>query len=308
MVAARQGSRTSAFGASASAAASSSGVGERDASRPAFYALASGGWRDYVTLLHVPYTLWHLSYVVIGAALAPEWLPDRLVVALVAFFLALGIGAHALDELHGRPLATRIPARVLWALAVVSIGAAVAIGIVAALAWTLWLLALVAFGGFIVVAYNLELFGGAFHSDAWFAVGWGALPVLAAYLAAAETTLVGRRGGGGLRRGAELRAAVPVDARAAAAAGGRAGVRHIRARRRPRACDHARALLTQPSERALRGDDGGDDRDLGRARAYPRLTTMEPCGGARNRTRLSRKSERGWRASSTTSTRSERQS
>ena len=38
-------------------------------SRPAFYALAPGGWRDYVTLLHPPYTLWHLSYVAIGAAL-----------------------------------------------------------------------------------------------------------------------------------------------------------------------------------------------------------------------------------------------
>ena len=85
------------------------GVNEQP--RPAFYALPAGGWRDYVTLLHVPYTLWHLSYVVIGAALAPAWLPDRLVVALVAFFLALGIGAHALDELQGRPLATQIPRR-----------------------------------------------------------------------------------------------------------------------------------------------------------------------------------------------------
>ena len=36
--------------------------------RPAFYALRSGGWRDYVTLLHPPYTLWHLSYAAMGAA------------------------------------------------------------------------------------------------------------------------------------------------------------------------------------------------------------------------------------------------
>ena len=36
--------------------------------RPAFYSLAKGTWRDYVTLLHFPYTLWHLSYVVLGAA------------------------------------------------------------------------------------------------------------------------------------------------------------------------------------------------------------------------------------------------
>jgi hypothetical protein len=158
-----------------------------DDGRPAFYALRPGGWRDYVTLLHVPYTLWHLSYVVIGAALAPVWLPGRLGATLVAFFLALGIGAHALDELQGRPLATRIPEAVLWALATVSIGGAIAIGVGAAVAWSLWLLAFVAFGGFIVIAYNLELFGGLFHSDAWFAIAWGALPVLTAYFAVAQT-------------------------------------------------------------------------------------------------------------------------
>jgi hypothetical protein len=156
-------------------------------SRPAFYALRPGGWRDYVTLLHVPYTLWHLSYVVIGAALAPQWLPGRLGAALIAFALALGIGAHALDELRGRPLATSIPDRVLWVLASVSIALAVAIGVAAALAWWPWLLAFVAFGGFIVAAYNLELFGGRFHSDLWFALAWGALPLLTAYAAAAET-------------------------------------------------------------------------------------------------------------------------
>jgi len=154
--------------------------------RPAFYALAPGGWRDYVTLLHPPYTLWHLSYVVTGAALAPEWRPGRLGLGLAAFLLALGVGAHALDELQGRPLRTRIPARVLWSLAVCSIAAAVAIGAAAAAVWTPWLGAFVAFGGFIVVAYNLELFGGRFHGDGWFALAWGAFPLLTGYFAAAE--------------------------------------------------------------------------------------------------------------------------
>ena len=154
--------------------------------RPAFYALAPGGWRDYLTLLHPPYTLWHLSYVVIGAALAPEWRPARLGWTLLAFGLALGIGAHALDELQGRPLATRIPAAVLWLLAVASVGGAVAIGVAAALAWTLWLLPLVAFGGLVVFAYNLELLGGRLHSDLWFALAWGSFPLLTAYVAAAE--------------------------------------------------------------------------------------------------------------------------
>jgi hypothetical protein len=155
-------------------------------SRPAFYALAPGGWRDYITLLHPPYTLWHLSYVAIGAALAPELEPERLLAALAAFFLALGIGAHALDELNGRPLRTRISDRTLTALAVSSIAGAVTIGFVSAAAFTWWLLPFVAFGAFIVAAYNLELFGGRFHGDLWFALAWGAFPLLAAYLAAAE--------------------------------------------------------------------------------------------------------------------------
>ena len=149
-----------------------------------------GGWRDYVTLLHPPYTLWHLSYVAIGAALAPGMTSERLLVALAAFFLAVGIGAHALDELHGHPLQTRISDRTLIALSIVSIGGAVALGSTARSPTRSWLAPLVVAGGFIVVAYNLELFGGAFHSDLWFALAWGRFPLLAAYLAVAERITV----------------------------------------------------------------------------------------------------------------------
>jgi hypothetical protein len=155
-------------------------------SRPAFYALEPGGWRDYLTLLHPPYTLWHLSYVAIGAALAPGLTWERLLVALAAFFLAVGIGAHALDELHGHPLRTRISNRMLAVLSAVSIAGAVALGIYATIAYTAWLAPLVAAGAFIVCAYNLELFGGAFHSDFWFALAWGSFPLVAAYVAVAE--------------------------------------------------------------------------------------------------------------------------
>jgi hypothetical protein len=163
-------------------------VGPARVNRPrtAFYALEPGGWRDYVTLLHPPYTLWHLSYVAIGAALAPDFSGRRLAAALAAFFLALGIGAHALDELRGRPLGTRIPPPVLAALAVASIAGAVAIGVASALAWTPWLVPFIGFGAFIVVAYNLELFGGRFHNDLWFALAWGAFPLLTGYFVVAE--------------------------------------------------------------------------------------------------------------------------
>jgi hypothetical protein len=158
-----------------------------DAPRPAFYALAAGGWRDYVTLLHPPYTAWNLAYVAIGAALAPAIHAGRTIPALVAFFLAVGVAAHALDELHGRPLGTEIPTRTLVALAVLSLGGAVAIGIYGALTVNAWILLFVAVGALAVVAYNAEVAGGRFHGDLQFALAWGAFPVLTGYFAEAET-------------------------------------------------------------------------------------------------------------------------
>ncbi len=155
--------------------------------RPAFYALAPGGWRDYVTLLHPPYTAWHLSYVAIGACLAPTLYEGRLAAAAVAFFLAMGISAHALDELIGRPLETRIPRRMLVALSIVPLAVAVALGIGGALAFDGWLLVFVGVGAALVPVYNLELFGGAIHNGAGFALAWGAFPLLTGYFACAGT-------------------------------------------------------------------------------------------------------------------------
>src|SRR5947209_5052492 len=101
----------------------------RELSRPAFYALRSGGWRDLVTLLHPPYTAWHLSYVALGAVAAPTLHGERLACALAAFFLAVGVSAHALDELNGRPLGTTLTRRTLIALAVVGLVGALGIGV-----------------------------------------------------------------------------------------------------------------------------------------------------------------------------------
>jgi hypothetical protein len=158
--------------------------------RPAFYALPRGSWRDYVTLLHLPYTAWHLAYVVVGGCLAVELSWGRLGLTVLAFFLAMGIGAHALDELDGRPLQTAIPSSVLVALAVVSVFAAGAIGVAVAVSFSIWVLPLIAVGAFLVPAYNLELFGGRFHSDAWFAFAWGGFPVVTGYIACAGTLRV----------------------------------------------------------------------------------------------------------------------
>lgn len=151
--------------------------------RPAFYALGRGRWREALTLLHPPYTAWHLSYYALGAAAAPRVHADRLAWGLVAFFLAVGIAAHALDELGGRPLGTRFSSRTLALVAALSLAGALAIGVVGAVRVSAWLVPLVVVGGVLVPAYNLELFGGRLHSDAWFALAWGAFPALTGYFA-----------------------------------------------------------------------------------------------------------------------------
>ena len=154
--------------------------------RPAFYALARGGWRDYVTLLHPPYTLWHLSYVAIGAALAPTSRPTG---CCGAWRLSCSLSASAPTRSTSCTAARwrrRSEPRARLARRGVSRRRgrdrrrrrvrmdALALPFVAA-------------GAFLVPAYTLELAGGIFHSDLWFGLAWGAFPVLVAYLGAAET-------------------------------------------------------------------------------------------------------------------------
>jgi hypothetical protein len=161
---------------------------------PAFYAAPSGvtrrSVRDWWIVLHPPYTLWHLSYVVIGACLAPNVDGGRLAATLVAFFLAVGIGAHALDELQGRPLRTSIPGWGLAVAAAASLTGAVGLGIVGVARVGPGLAVFIVVGLVLALGYNLELLGGRLHNDATFALAWGAFPVLTAYYAQAKTLRV----------------------------------------------------------------------------------------------------------------------
>jgi len=151
--------------------------------RPAFYALGRGRRGDLLTLLHPPYTAWHLSYFALGAAVAPHLYLNRLLWGLAAFALAVGVAAHALDELHDRPLGTGLSDRTLILLAVVSLLGALGIGVAGVLTVSAWLAPLVVAGALFLPAYNLELAGGRFHSDLWFAIGWGAFPAFTGYFA-----------------------------------------------------------------------------------------------------------------------------
>lgn len=151
-------------------------------------------FRIAVGLLFLPYTAMVLSYTVIGSMLAPAVHWDRVGAIVLIYFLALGIGAHALDALGSRaakPWGQAFSRRALWMLAGVSIAAAYAIGAWYMVLYTplLWPIALLE--GFFLLAYNLEWFGGMFHRDAWFAFSWGALPVLAGYVLQTNTVSAG---------------------------------------------------------------------------------------------------------------------
>jgi hypothetical protein len=150
---------------------------------PAFYGRRGGRRADWWTLLHPPYTLWHLSYAVMGAALAPQLSWAVLAATVLAFFLAVGLAAHALDELHGRPLGTAIGTRTLWIVASVSLAGAVLLGVLAVPHSRPLLLPTIGLGVILVLGYNLELFGGRLHTDVGFATAWGGFPVLVGYVA-----------------------------------------------------------------------------------------------------------------------------
>ncbi len=152
--------------------------GDGAALPPAFYAAPRGRLGDWWTLLHPPYTAWHLGYVLLGAAVAERVDLPTLGWTLLAFFLAVGIAAHALDELAGRPLATSLSDTTLWVAAAVALAGAVGIGGYGVTMAGPWLLAFIVVGALLVLAYNLEWFGGRIHTDLGFALAWGAFPAL----------------------------------------------------------------------------------------------------------------------------------
>jgi hypothetical protein len=111
----------------------------------------------------------------------------RLIATLLAFFFAVGVAAHALDELNGRPLHTTIPSAALIAASVVGLVGAVALGVAGVIQVGAALVPFIVIGPMLVVAYNFELFGGAIHNTVGLSASWGAFPVLTAYVAQTGT-------------------------------------------------------------------------------------------------------------------------
>lgn len=136
-------------------------------------------------LLFLPYTGMVLAFAMIGSMVAQRVHWDRVGAILLIYFLGLGIAAHALDALGSKetkPWGEILTRTQLWIVAIVSLVVAYLIAAYymifhVPLLWTVGIAE-----GFFVFAYNLEWFGGRFHTDLWFALSWGFLPVLAGHI------------------------------------------------------------------------------------------------------------------------------
>jgi hypothetical protein len=155
--------------------------------RPTWYSGGDTWLGEAWTMLHPPYTLMVLGFVITGAAISPRFSWTILVPTVIAYALALGIGAHFLDQLPG--MGSRYVRHwPSWALWLVGLGG-VATGVIIGVAGALLVLGppflvLVGVQGVCALGYPLApLFGGVLHRDSIFAVSWGSLPFLTSFYA-----------------------------------------------------------------------------------------------------------------------------
>jgi len=167
----------------------------------AWYARHGGKVGELYTILHLPYTSMVLSYVLIGAVLSPNFFVDRLAYTLVAYFLGLGISAHALNELNARHWGVALTKLDLQIAFLLPLLGALSIGIYGVtvmydvsngnLLLPTVLLMFIILETFFLFAYNLNFAKGKFHNDLAFGFAWGFLPFLTSYYVHSLTMTVG---------------------------------------------------------------------------------------------------------------------
>ena len=141
-------------------------------------------FRIALGILFLPYTAMCISFALLGSLISPSIQWDRIIAIILIYFFALGIGAHFADSIGSRkkPWGVEISTKISWVILVTSISAAYSIGIYYII-YFVPLLSIVAVAeGFLLFAYNFEKFGGRFHTNFWFVMAWGSLPVLAGFM------------------------------------------------------------------------------------------------------------------------------
>jgi hypothetical protein len=149
---------------------------------PAWYIIRSEAlWARWLNILHLPYTAWHLSYVVIGAALSSGLDLQILGATILAFFLGMGIAGHAFDLVKDDPLRLGLARESLILTGIISLALAVGIGsfCIATGRTTPWLALALPLGVVLAVGYGLEW--RYLHGDWQFTLWWAVFPLLVSY-------------------------------------------------------------------------------------------------------------------------------
>ena len=142
-------------------------------------------FRAFIGMLFLPYTGMCISFTIIGSMLSESILWDRVLSIFIIYFLALGVSAHAADNLGSKkikPWGNFFTTFELKLMVIGGLSVSYAIGIYYIIIFTPLLLIIAIMEGFFLFAYNFELFNGFFHNNFWFAVSWGSLPLLAGFV------------------------------------------------------------------------------------------------------------------------------
>jgi hypothetical protein len=110
---------------------------------------------------------------------------DRVLSIFIIYFLALGVSAHAADNLGSKkikPWGNFFTTFELKLMVIGGLSVSYALGIYYIVTFVPLLLIIAIIEGFFLFAYNYELFNGFFHNNFWFAISWGSLPLLAGFV------------------------------------------------------------------------------------------------------------------------------
>ena len=154
-------------------------------------------FRLLVGLSFWPYSLMNASYVAIGSLLSNTVHFDRMLGMVTVYLLAVGVASHSLDAMRpNKPWGDFLDRSQLLALALAGLVPALALGLFYSITAAPLLIPLGAAELFFLLVYNLELFRGRFHTDVWFAISWGFLPVLVGYAVQSDAVNVPSLAGG----------------------------------------------------------------------------------------------------------------
>ncbi len=142
-------------------------------------------FRAFIGMLFLPYTGMCISFTIIGSMLSESIAWDRVLSIFIIYFLALGVSAHAADNLGSKkikPWGNYFSTFELRLMVIGGLSVSYILGIYYIITFAPLLLIIAIIEGFFLFAYNFELFNGLFHNNFWFAVSWGGLPLLAGFV------------------------------------------------------------------------------------------------------------------------------